>query len=124
MYCTLSCTPLPTEQAASVQQIHFFRGVMTPTLTPAMPGLHRQMLDFSECVIVIVIVIVKDPVPTHSVLATVQNRVWFWRTHQLTPTSTHARQCVLEFEQTRVGVLVSCVAMSRCGYVFFFQRQG
>ena len=27
----------------------FFRGVMTPTLTPVRPGLHRQMLDFSEC---------------------------------------------------------------------------
>ena len=39
---------LPTEQAASVQQI-LFRGVMTPTLTPVRPGLHRQMLDFSEC---------------------------------------------------------------------------
>ena len=40
---------LPTAQVASVQQILFFRVVMTPTLTPVRPGLHRRMLDFSEC---------------------------------------------------------------------------
>ena len=39
---------LPTEQASTTQQI-LFRGVMTPTLLPVRPGLHRQMLDFSEC---------------------------------------------------------------------------
>merc|ERR1712136_350255 len=56
-----SCT-LPTEQASPVRQI-LFRGAMAPTLLPVRPGPHLTMWDFSECVIVIVIVIVQSRVP-------------------------------------------------------------
>jgi len=55
-----SCT-LPTEQASPVRQI-LFRGAMAPTLLPVRPGPHLTMWDFSECVIVIVIVIVQSRV--------------------------------------------------------------
>ena len=51
---------LPKEQASTVQQI-LFRGVMAPSLLPVQgQAFIRRMWDFSECVIVIVIVNVKN----------------------------------------------------------------
>ena len=48
---------MPTEQAASVQQFFFFRGVMTPTLSAceARPSVDRCWTSLSVVVVVIVI---------------------------------------------------------------------
>ena len=53
------CTPC---QKSKLQQYNrfFFRVVMTPSLLPEGQAFIRRMWDFSECVIVIVIVIVKS----------------------------------------------------------------
>ena len=57
MYYTLSLTVFKCttcQQSKPHQRNRFFSRVMTPTLFLVRPGLHRQMLDFSLSVIVIV----------------------------------------------------------------------